>query len=96
MLEEARVVNKLREDYLHGVLDNAFADPTQTDDTMSYATARSGNIRGSSSASASAFIPQQASSLLSTESETASAAAASVDIPFEEESPMPLDVKWTR
>ena len=69
LLEEGSRFKPRREYYLHGVLDNT--GQSQTDDMMSYATARSGNVRGSSSGSAPSFIPQTAASLLSTASDTA-------------------------
>ena len=56
---------------------------------MSFRTARSGNLSGSSSGSTSSCIPQQAASFLSTASATAS--ADPTDIPLEEVSPIPLD-----
>jgi hypothetical protein len=89
LLEVARRRETTRDDYLQGVLDNA--SQSQIEDMMSYRTARSGNLRGSSSGSASSFIPQQAASFLSTASATAS--GDPTDIPFEEVSPIPLDVK---
>ena len=80
---------KRRTNYLHGVLDHA--SQSQIDDMMSYRTARNGNLRGSSSGSASSFVPQQAAPFLSTASATSS--GDPTDIPFEEVSPIPLDVQ---
>jgi hypothetical protein len=93
-LEEARRVRAKRESYLHGVLENELADPTQIDDMMSMSSGRgqSRNLRGtsSSSASASGFIPE----LHATDTSTASGpSGATSDIPFEEVDPIQLNVK---
>ena len=58
---------------------------------MSHRTARYGNLRGSSSGSTSSFIPRQAASVVSTTSDTATGDPP--DIPFEEVSPIHLNIK---
>jgi hypothetical protein len=93
-LEEGRRVRARRESYLHGILENELADPTQIDDMMSMSSARgqSRNLRGTSSSSASAS--GSISALHSSGTSTASGpSGATSDIPFDEVEPIQLNVK---
>jgi hypothetical protein len=93
-LEEGRRVRAKRESYLHGILENELADPTQIDDMMSMSSSRgqSRNLRGTSSSStaSSGSIP----ALHSSDTSTASGpSGATSDIPFEEVEPIKVNVK---
>jgi hypothetical protein len=104
-LEEGRRVRARRESYLHGILENELADPTQIDDMMATSSARgqSKNLRGTSSASSlltsgSILSLHPAGSSVSTGSGSylsASSGSSGVtgDIPFEEIEPIPLDIQ---
>jgi hypothetical protein len=101
-LEEGRRVRAKRESYLHGILENELADPTQIDDMMDLSSARgqSRNLRGTSSSSAAAS--GSIAALHSPDTSTASgpyisassgSSGATSDITFEEVEPIQLNIK---